>query len=335
MKLFLFYFFLISFLFLWLVFQQNSELTLKEKIAQMILVHVENETEIKRFAELGISNFHLGWHPKEEYFERMIGKIRRYSKFPPLIATDMEGCLNPFSSFKNFPNASEIENETQAYSAGLAEGRVLRKFGFNLNFAPVLDLKDNVWRCRAFKGNATEITEKALAYIKGLKDSGILSIVKHYPGKSMATKDPHKELVYAKIGEEDLLPFKKAFEFGVDGVMVSHVIATGKVNSEGKPCSVSRNVIEEIKNDFKGLVISDDISMLGLRKFYKNETQMWIDLFKAGNDVIIVSNYSPEKIERLIEVIEEGVREGIINEKDIDRSVQKILEIKRASNIYK
>jgi len=303
--------------------------SLKQKIAQMIIVHVDNERDIEKFAEMGIGGYHIGWLEKEEYFKSMIQKIKELSKIPPFIATDLEGCLNPFSSFKKFPNASDIKNESQAYLVGLEEGKTLKEFGFNMNFAPVLDLEDKIWKCRAFKGNASEIAKKGLAYIKGLKDSGILSIAKHYPGKSMATKDPHKEFVYATITEEDLLPFETAFEFGVDGVMVSHVIATGKVNSKGKPCSVSKEVIEDIKKKFDGLVISDDISMLGLKKHYENDTEMWVDLFKAGNDIIIISNYSAEKINKLIRTIEDAVKKGIISEKDIDNSVRKILKIKK------
>ena len=130
------------------------------------------------------------------------------------------------------------------------------------------------------------------------------------------------------------MPFYEAINSSVDGIMVSHVIAFGKVNSNNKPSISSPEVITDLKNKFNGLVITDEIGMLGYVDNYKiNSTftdyhQLFVDLFKAGNDLILTFDTEPSRLYQMIETIAIAVRKGELQEYSIDNSVKKILAAK-------
>ncbi len=150
----------------------------------------------------------------------------------------------------------------------------------------------------------------------------------------MVTLDPHENLVVAEITENDLYPYDKllSYENTEDGlpslVMVSHLIVSGALNSEGYPSSASPNVIYNFKNDYDGLVISDEINMLGLLNYYEDKDQLYLDLVLAGHDIILNFDEDPNEIYHMIEVIEQAVIDGDISEERIDSSVRKILRKK-------
>ena len=100
------------------------------------------------------------------------------------------------------------------------------------------------------------------------------------------------------------------------------------MNSEGLPAVTSTEIILSLKKRFDGLVISDEIHMLGLKNFYNTSDEMYLAVFKAGNDLILNFDKDPNEIHRMIQVIKAAVERGEIPEEQIDASVRKILEMK-------
>ena len=117
------------------------------------------------------------------------------------MTADLEGCVSPFGFIREFTAASEVNTTEQAFEKGIDEGKFLQKLGFNLNFAPVVDLDDDIWKCRTFPGDEHRIAELAEAYIVGLQAEGVIGTAKHYPGKTLVVKDPHKFVVQARSGK--------------------------------------------------------------------------------------------------------------------------------------
>ena len=249
---------------------------------------------------------------------------------PFFVTVDLEGCLNPFSNFREFTSASEIESVEQAQKKGEEEGQFLKSMGFNLNFAPVVDLDDKIWMCRSFPGEEENVAELAKAYSSSLEKQGVSATAKHYPGKTLVVSDPHQNLVIAEISTEDIYPYSvMAQDDHVDLIMVSHIIVSGEIGSNSVPSTVSPEVILSLKETYGGLIISDDTIMLGLQNFYEGDTeQLYVDLVFAGNDVILNFNEDPNEIYFMITSIKEAVEQGIIEEESIDDSVTKILELK-------
>ena len=301
-------------------------LSLDQKIAQMIIVS-GSEANSDVWKKMQPGGVHLFARSKEEQFTQLIDKYQQDMQVPFFVTVDLEGCLNPFANFKQFPAAVEIATPDEAFRIGTEQGKFLKSVGVNLNFAPVVDLKDQIWRCRSFPGDEKEVTLLANAYLKGLQEQGVIATAKHYPGKTLVTRDPHKYLVTATIDNRDLFPYSELAK-DVDGIMVSHLITSGAIDSRGIPSVASPQVIGTLKQRYDGLVISDEINMLGLKDFYPTLDEMYLAVFIAGNDIILNFNEDPNEIYRMIQVVKKGVEQGDIPESQIDASVTKILKAK-------
>ncbi len=305
-----------------------QDLTLEQKIAQMVVVAGGTHNMVA-WKNMQIGGIHLFAKKDGAVYKKVISDFQEGMKIPFFVTVDLEGCLNPFAEFHISRALGEIKNVGEAFQKGSDEGRLLKELGFSVNFAPVVDLHDEIWKCRTFQGDEKQISELAEAYILGLQSQGIIATAKHYPGKALEISDPHKFLVAATVSEKDVYPYvylgdKKE----VKAVMVTHVIASGAVDSEGKPAVASSMAIGELKKDFSGLIVTDDTMMLGLRKFYGSKEKLYVDVFKAGNDIILNFDEDPAEIYHMIQVVASAVGEGEISSAQIDTSVRKILTAK-------
>ncbi|MBI4151760.1 hypothetical protein HY496_02215 [Candidatus Woesearchaeota archaeon] len=303
-----------------------NSLTLDQKIAQMIIVSGQ-KWNVAAWKKLQIGGIHLFAKANESIFRETIDLFQEKTTIPFFVSVDLEGCHNPFATFKNFTAASDIKTVEAAYQKGVEEGSYLSSVGITINFAPVVDLQDTIWKCRSFPGDAEQITDLAGAYTQGVQEQDIVATAKHYPGKTLVVHDPHKYLVAATISDADTLPFE-ALSPLVKAVMVSHVISSGAVDSRGVPAVASPEAIQELRSAFSGLIITDEINMLGLKKFYPSLDDLYIAVFAAGSDIIINFNEDPHEIRRMISIIRAAVEKGEISESRIDDSVRRILQAK-------
>ena len=302
--------------------------TLEQKIAQMtVVLWVPDLMPVWKNLQMG--GVYMYSLATEGYFKQVIDGVQEGMAIPFLVTADAEGCFTPFESFWDFVPNKDVRTVGEAYEKGFHEGQQMKNLGFSMNFAPVVDLDDDIWGCRSFSGDEQQIAELAQAYVSGLQSQGILANAKHYPGKTLIGKDPHKFLAEAMIEKSDLVPYDYLIEKGdVASIMVSHIITTGEIDSAAVPAVVSARVVQDLKRKFPGLVISDEIHMQGLESFYENIDGMYIDVFKAGNDIILNFDKDPNEVHRMIQVVAEAVKDGRIPEEQIDASVKKILEAK-------
>ncbi len=308
---------------------QLSSLTLKQKIAQMIIVYGK-ESNREFYQNMLIGCFYVDTKNNKEEVVKSIDKCQEKATIPFFVTVDFEGCINPFEEFYPLPPLTEIETKEEAYQIGLEAGQLLQEMHINMNFAPVVDLEDNILFCRNFVGTPEEISKKAESYIQGLEEQGVMAVAKHYPGKTLTGNDLHLSQAKANINDNDLLPFKRSMSKGVTGIMVSHTIVEGSLNSNLKPAVLSPEIIDQAKDQFTGMIISDEIGMLGLATYYppKEVNNLFVDLFKAGSDLFLNFDRSTLNIKRMINAVEYGVISGKISETRIDQSVTKILEAK-------
>lgn len=180
-------------------------------------------------------------------------------------------------------------------------GRILgeesRAFGFNTDFAPVLDLRFepslSVLGSRTASANPKDTVKYARELLKGLKDSGVLGCGKHFPGLGEANLDTHHELPsinkpWKKLWKEDLAPYRELRK-EMPFVMVAHS-AYPDVTKDDTPASISKKWINGIlqkKIGYKGLVISDDLEMGGVQKAASIEDAA-VETLLAGADIFLV-----------------------------------------------
>jgi len=305
-----------------------DSLTLRQKIAQMIIIRGDSFKE--EFSNLNIGGIYLNKGKSPEAYKELILKWQNESRLNLFVSTDLEGGWSPFSKDfpeeYQFPTFSEIKDKKEAYVIGLDQGEILKRIGFNLNFAPVAEFNDEAYGGkRVLKGNKEEIKEKLASYIKGLQKN-IMGTCKHYPGKGMIG-NTHKKIDKQEIVEDDLDLFRECVKTNVSAIMIGHQVVRGKIDSGGKPSSVSKEVINSLK-EYKGLIISDDVAMKGITNFYSGEKDMYADLINSGENIIITHIKSPVAAYRLISEIEKEVKKGKISEDKINSNVKKILKSK-------
>lgn len=309
-----------------------NDLSLRQKLAQMIIVR--GELNRKYYNKIGVGGIFFGNKNTKEEFEELFNVFKKDCSIEPFFCADLEGAWNPFKKFKTFSSFSEIKNKSDAYKLGVEQGKYLKKLGFNMNFSPVAESSDKVYKKRTFKGSAKEIEEKLRAYVKGLQKY-VHGTGKHYPGRSL-TINQHVFVDREKITKEDLDLFNGCFSEKISAVMTSHTVCYGEVDSKGLPMSVSSNAISELKKKFKGLVIADDVNMLALRLHSFSKKKTYKRVINAGNDMIIdvgflVGRYGGIKgrqLSRILNYLEKEVKAGRIDESRINRSVTKILIVK-------
>lgn len=309
-----------------------SSLSLSQELHQMFIVQYgEQNAGLIMQSGFGGVHFATGQYPLQ--YMGLLAQSH-YSGIMPFTAADLEGCVNPFSNLRNFTSLNNITSRRQAYDTGLLEGRFLHNHGITMDFSPVLGLADNITGCRAFKGDYSTIANYGIEYIKGMQGEGVVSVAKHFPGAALEGEDLHTKSSRVNITPNDLYPFNKAKD-QAQGIMVSHQIASGAIDSNGLPSDTSKNVISALRTNYSGLIITDDVNMPSISRFYynnltdyTNRTKMYYDLFSAGNDMIIDFNPNISAINSAIGEISRLVEEGNISKSRIDESVRRILKAK-------
>lgn len=299
-----------------------DSMTLRQKTA-FTIVSFDYEKEINDNKIIG--GMHLRAAGSKKEFKERIENNTEGRPIPPLISADLEGCIEPTSSFRDFKSFKQVNNSQQAYQIGKTQGNFLSDIGVDINFSPVVDLNDSIWGCRSFEGNASEISEKACAYIRGLDEQGIKSTAKHYPGKTLTGKDPHEEMKRVEISEKDLAPFRSAMNCQVDAVMPSHQVSSGKIDTKGVPADVSNVTRKNIReNGFEGLIVSDAISMGGITHYYEKDRNRYVDLFRT-NDLILNLVGGVNDTATMITIIEKAVEKEELKQKFVDDSARRVL----------
>ncbi len=222
-----------------------------------------------------------------------------------LITVDQEGGrVQRFrEGFTQLPSAHELalnykENKEKTrekcYQTGLTMAEELKRFNFDLSYAPVLDLNygaSQVISDRSFHRDSAIVIDCAAHLIAGMKKGGILSCGKHFPGHGAVVADSHYELPvdqrdFETLWQEDLQPFAK-LGHQLDYIMSAHVIYA---EVDAKPATFSAFWLREIlrkKINFSGMIVSDDLNMEAAKK-YGSAVERALLALDAGCDAILL-----------------------------------------------
>ncbi len=304
---------------------------LRRKAGQLLFVGLPGTRLDKRLRELlrevrpgGVILFGRNIETAEQV-ALLTAQIRDALDHSVLIGVDQEGGLvdrfraicEPMPAAKHVRDAarSDLAREFGALSA-----RVLRLLGFNMNFAPVLDLggdnEDNGLRARTFGTQPAEVSRLAGAYLDGLQAGGVLACGKHFPGLGGSQVDSHRRLpvvshTWEEIFERDLVPFMDLM-FHRPGerlhtVMVSHAAfpevseflqtwfrRTAELPAldalHQLPATISGNVIMRLLRmalKFDGLVITDDMEMGSVVETL-SVAEASLRAIEAGSDMVLI-----------------------------------------------
>ncbi|MDN3668760.1 glycoside hydrolase family 3 N-terminal domain-containing protein [Echinicola jeungdonensis] len=298
--------------------------------------HVEEISKLIQEENLGGLIFFQGGPVRQA---KLTNHYQSISDTPLFIAMDAEwGISMRLDSVLQFPKQmtlGAIENDELIYKMGTEIARQFKAMGMHINFAPVVDVNSNpenpVIGYRAFGEEKKKVAQKALAYMKGLQDHGIMANAKHFPGHGDTDADSHFTTPVIQnsekhISEIDLYPYRQLIRQDLMSVMVAHLHIPSLGTTSKLPSTLSKNVVTDLLKDdlgFEGLIFTDALNMKGVSQHHKPGEVDLLALL-AGNDILLYS----EDVPRSKKLILEAVKEGRISEEEIDERVRKVLRAK-------
>ncbi len=265
-----------------------------------------------------------------------------------LIAVDQEGgrvqrLKRKYGFYGRFPKAKDIRGRpiNEIYNIYYHMGEELKLAGINYDLAPVVDLAINkqnrvIYKLgRSFGRNPQEVIKYSKVFIDAMRDNGVLTSLKHFPGHGSSLGDTHKGFVdVTKLWQrEELEPYRILNQQGyIDTVMVAHVF-NAKLDSK-YPATLSKKIVNGLlrkKLGYSGVVITDDLQMGAITKRYSLRETLKLAI-NAGDDLLLFGNQlsinSMVSIKRLVDTIKELVYSGAIDRETINRANQRLENLK-------
>lgn len=360
----------------------KSEVSLRDKIGQMILIgfdgkKIDSLSPVVKTIEKnnigGVILFDYDYHtktydrniesPKQvkqlnsdlQYFTLQGNLKHNRPKLPLLISVDYEGGkVNRLGEQYGFPptlSAAEVgkRNFVEAESIAESMAKTLNEAGFNLNFAPVLDVNINPdnpvigKKERSFSSDATTVSSYAGLYSRHFLNQKIQCVYKHFPGHGSSTKDSHLGFVDVTDTWQtyELDPYQQLLNSNEScGVVMTAHIVNRQLDDSGLPATLSHTILTHLLRNqlkFKGVIITDDMQMKAISDNYGLE-QALVLAINAGADMLIFGNNLSVELQdpkQVIDIIEAKVLSGDINPERIDDAYQHIRALKNSLNQLK
>ncbi len=291
--------------------------------------------------------FTIGNIRNPEQVRRLTSEFNRYAReleIPRfLYAIDHEGGLiMRFNDYVTFIPSHMAVGSTGAprYARAVAEiaGAELNAMGFNVDFAPVLDINTNPYNpiigIRSFGSTPELVSSMGVEFIRGLHEKGIVATGKHFPGHGDTSVDSHLDLPVLThdlelLKSRELKPFKAAVDAGIQLIMTAHV-ALPKIDKEIIPATFSRRIIEGILRrelGFRGAVITDSLLMKAVYDRYE-ASEIAAMALNAGCDILLMS-YDENFIYSIRDSIVDNVRAGRISRKRILEAYSRVMNLRK------
>ena len=339
--------------------QQRAKDSLDIKIGQMILIGFpkqEVDQDVLREVSEGkvgsIIYFEKNVPPKNSFvlLKKMNWTYQKAAPIPLLICIDQEGGrVNRLKDKYGFPKSITAEamgkdpnlDSVRFYSEATAS--TLSGLGFNVNFAPVVDLGSNrnnpiiAKVGRAFSANEDSVIMMAKEVIKAHHKYNVLTALKHFPGHGSSKDDTHNGIadVTQTWEQRELKPYQALIDSGyVDGIMSAHII-NKNLDPDALPGTLSDDVLTGLlrnKLHFNGVIFSDDMQMQAITKYYGLEEAIRMAI-NAGIDIMCFSNNISGSDERTVNKVHSIIRgfvdKGVITKERIDQSFRRVLAMKK------
>jgi beta-N-acetylhexosaminidase len=328
-----------------------NSMSVDEKIGQLFMVQAYSNLDKKHeeFIEELITKYHVGnlifMQGTPEKQALLNNQYQALSKVPLLIGFDGEWGLdmrlkNTFRYPWNMALGA-VSDTTLIQQFGERLGVHCKRLGIHINFAPVVDINTNpenpIIGNRSFGENKENVTEKSIAFTKGMQQAGVLASAKHFPGHGDTATDSHHTLPVINFDKKrldtlELYPYKKMFDAGVASVMTAHLSIPQIVSNPELPSSLSPTIVTDLlkeKMGFLGLIITDGLNMKGAANY---ATSAAIDLaaILAGNDLLLI----PQDVPGSVQLIKAALDSGALSQERLDFSVRKILSAKYWTGLH-
>ena len=354
---------LIAFLSLLCISESEAQVSLRQKIGQMVMVTMTGDSLDGKSSpsvdtmKSDLANGLIGgvimftWsnnlnNPPQ--IAHLTKKLQERAFTPLFICIDEEGGqvarLSAANGFANTPSEFQLgsannESSTRATASTMASWFV--QTGLNLNLAPVVDVNVNPNSPaigalgRSFSSNSDIVATNASWFIDEFHKKNILTTLKHFPGHGSAATDSHLGLVDITNtwSDQELTPYRQLLSAGkIDAIMTAHVF-NAKLDSL-YPATLSQKILTGILRTqlgYNGVVVSDDMSMQAIVAYYGFDDAVTLAV-NAGLDILLYTSNlhdaSSSQARHVVNLIEKRVGDGTINARRIDESYNRIMALK-------
>ena len=242
----------------------------------------------------------------DAHLSELTAQIHSLTEVPVLLAVDQEGgrVVRFAGDFPSYPSPRHygLQHDAEGLLSATAQtAEHLHKAGVNLNLIPVCDLAPDdvahVIHSRSYSSDPEEMADMVRLQIKCLREQGVLSCAKHFPGLASSYGDPHNvvsrsDQSLADFRQRDYIPFRAAIDAQVDMIMVTHLLAP-QIDANAIATFSSVFVRQELREylGFTGPVITDDLLMAGALEGVLT-AEAGIKAILAGSDLLIYGNLS-------------------------------------------
>lgn len=326
-------------------FMDNS---IKNKIYQMFILGLEGESlentnNLRHALQMGLGGviFFTQNIKTPAQIKKLIKDIKKEAIIAPFLSIDQEGGrvertenIHGGKKYLSAKFAAEkgeefLKNQTEQIS------HELKDYGFNLNFAPCLDVNTNpnnpIIGERAFSDNPDEVIKFGKIVYDVYLENKIIPCLKHFPGHGDASIDSHFALPQIDLSLDEIekyhvKPFKELIKYNPPLVMIAHLYLPA-FDIEEIPSSMSKNVIGYLRNNlnYTGLLITDDMVMGGVLGI--DGVEACLKAIKAGVNVLLYRNSFDETVQ-IIENLAKLAEKDEILRQNIENSFEKITQIK-------
>lgn len=316
-----------------------------QRLGQLFMVAAfsnKDAAHVKQIEEL-VSRYNIGgliFMQGGPYRQAVLtNRYQRAARTPLMISMDVEWGLDmrldSSLHYAKQMTLGAVDDERYVYLMGREIALRLKQLGVHISFSPDVDVNVNpanpVIGNRSFGEEKEEVARRAVAYVKGLQDYGVMAVAKHFPGHGDTDTDSHLALPVVTHSLEqlrsiDLYPFRRTMDAGVMGVMVAHLFVPAVDTTRNRATTLSAPVITGLLKDemgYEGLIFTDALNMKGVTKFYKPGEVDALAL-RAGNDVLLFSEDVPTALGR----IKDDLKAGAVDSNDVARRIRKILRAK-------
>jgi len=329
-------------------------LTVRQKVAQLVMPWILGDSvadshETMRRAYNWVENLELGGVIVSTgtplHIADKMNRLQRRAKLPLLVSADFEaGTTLRMATATPFPTQMGIAatgNPEYARVMGRVTAAEGRAVGVHLAFAPVADVNSNpdnpIINTRSFGGDPRDVARFVTAAIEGMREGGILSTAKHFPGHGDTETDSHLALPtitapWSRFDTLELVPFRAAIAAGVDAVMTAHIALPALDNGERRAGTLSPAILTGILRDslgYQGLVATDALDMGAIAKEI-GPSEAVVRAFEAGSDLLLMPTNPAAAIDAMVQAIESGR----ISRERLDASVRRILEFKQRMGLF-
>ena len=305
-----------------------TALSTRDKLAQLLMVGVRNSADARAVA----GNSHVGgiiigsWTDLSMLTDGTLAGISDLGPLPLAVSVDEEGGrVSRLSSMIGASPSARVLAQTQTsdqvYALALARGRQMRGLGITIDFAPVVDVSnqgaDTVIGDRSFSNDPATVTAYAGAYARGLRDAGVLPVLKHFPGHGHGSGDSHTAGAVmtpplSELMKSDLVPYATLTTEAPVAVMIGHLEVPGLTGDT--PASLSAAAVNLLRSGgyggpgFNGPVFSDDLSSMAAISSRYGVAEAVLRTLQAGVDqaLWITTDEVPAVLDRLEKAVSSG-----------------------------